>query len=205
MDLVIVAYPGSVGQGTGRPLPVARPGPPPGWRGFPGRRCGRSDPASSHRAWLRQGPRTRLDLALGLRRKSVDHLDTQDLHDLLPLGFGLIGLENVFAPQAVTSLDEAEDAQRVDVVAQRDCMGFYEGLGGLDVVPGRFDGEEVGKKQLAAVVIDGRDQGPLLLGIGRPQMEGSIMPAWRRTGWTRAPMEVVRTSRSWTFLLGLGR
>jgi len=43
------------------------------------------------------------------------------------------------------------------------------------VVPGRFDGEEVGKKQLAAVVIDGSDEGPLLLGIGRPQMERGIM------------------------------
>jgi len=64
---------------------------------------------------LRQGPRTRLDLALGLRRQGVDHLDTQELHDLLALGIGLVGLQHMLPPQAVPPLNEAEDAQGVDV------------------------------------------------------------------------------------------
>jgi len=63
-----------------------------------------------------------LDLALGLRRQGVDHLDPQELHDLLPLGIGLVGLQHMLAPQAVPPLDEAENAQGVDVA----CPG---GLG----------------------------------------------------------------------------
>jgi len=60
----------------------------------------------------------------------VDHLNAQDLHDLLPLGFGLIGLEDVSAPQAIPPLDEAKDAQGVDIacpggLGQGNGAGFH--------------------------------------------------------------------------------
>ena len=56
----------------------------------------------------------------------------------------------------------------VDVVAQGDAVGLHESLGSLNVVPGSLLGEEVGKKELAAEVVDGGDEGPFLLGLGTP-------------------------------------
>jgi hypothetical protein len=60
----------------------------------------------------------------------VNHFDTQELHDLLPLGIGLVGLQHMFSPQAVPPLEKAENAQGVDIarpgartrVAERDSI-----------------------------------------------------------------------------------
>jgi hypothetical protein len=41
----------------------------------------------------------------------VNHFDTEELHDLLPPGICLVGLQEVFAPHTVATLDEAENAQ----------------------------------------------------------------------------------------------
>lgn len=41
--------------------------------------------------------------------------------------------------------------------------------------PGSLRGEEIGKEQQAAVVIDGSDERPFLLGIQRPQVCGDVM------------------------------
>lgn len=81
----------------------------------------------------------------------------------------------MLAPEAVPALDEAEDAQGVDVVAQGDAIGPHESLGSLNVVPGGLLGEEVGKKELAAEVVDRGDEGPFLLGIGGPEVKGGIV------------------------------
>ena len=54
----------------------------------------------------------------------MDDFDAQDPHDLLPLGIGLVGLQDVFAPQAIPPLDEAKDAQGVDIVTQGDSIRF---------------------------------------------------------------------------------
>jgi len=81
----------------------------------------------------------------------------------------------VLAPDAVAALDETEDAQGVDVKAQGDAIGLHESLGGLDMAPSGLLGEEVGEEELAAEVVDGGDEGPFLLGVRGPEMEGSIV------------------------------
>jgi len=58
------------------------------------------------------------DLAFSLRRESVGNIYSQDSHHLAPLCFCLIGLEHMFAPEAVSALDEAKDPKAVHVVAQ---------------------------------------------------------------------------------------
>ena len=47
----------------------------------------------------------------------MDDFNPQDLHHAFPLGIGLIGLEDVFAPEVVSAPDEAKDAQGIDVIA----------------------------------------------------------------------------------------
>jgi hypothetical protein len=124
-----------------------------------------------------------LDLAFGLGREGMEDFHAQDLHHALPphrswglqLGIGLISLEDVLTPDAVASLDEAEDTQGVDIVAQEDAIGLHEDLGCQDVVPGCLHGEEVGEEEHTAEVVDGGDQGPFLLGVGGPKVEGGVM------------------------------
>jgi len=54
-------------------------------------------------------------------------------------------------------------------------MGLNQPLGCLDVGPGGLLGEEIGKEDFTAVVINGRDQGPFLGGKGRPQMRRAVV------------------------------
>ena len=108
------------------------------------------------------------DFAFGLREEGIGHIDTQDTHRHAPLGIDIIGLEDMLAPDAVSSLDEAEDSQGVDVVAQGDAVGLHQGLGGLKVGASGLFGEEISEQQLAAEVVDGGDQRPFLLGKRGP-------------------------------------
>lgn len=48
----------------------------------------------------------------------MSDVHAQDLHGLLPLGVGLVGLEDVPSQEAVAALDETGDAQGVDAEAQ---------------------------------------------------------------------------------------
>ena len=105
----------------------------------------------------------------------MNDLHAQDLHDLFPLRISFVGLQDVLAPEAVSPLDEAEDAQGVDIIAQGDTVGLHESLSGLDVAPGGLVREEVGEEQLATEVIDGGDQGPFLLRRRRPQVVRGIV------------------------------
>ena len=92
-----------------------------------------------------------------------------------PLGFRFIGLQDVFAPDAVTALDEAEDPQGVDIVAEGEAVGLDQGLRGLDMGPGALLGDEFGVEEFAAEVIERGDQGPFLAGEGGPEVDGSVM------------------------------
>jgi hypothetical protein len=56
-------------------------------------------------------------LTFGLRGEGKDHIDTQKPHHLSPLGIDVIGLEDVFSPEAIPSLDETKDSEGVDIVA----------------------------------------------------------------------------------------
>ena len=58
-----------------------------------------------------------LDLSFGLGRKSMGNIYTQDTHHLAPLGVDIVGLKDMLAPEAVSTLNEAEDPQGVYVVA----------------------------------------------------------------------------------------
>ena len=103
-----------------------------------------------------------LDLALGLRRKGVGHIHTQQAHDLTPLRIDVIRSQDLLVPDAVPALDEAEDAQIIHVVLQRQSIGLHQALCGPDMGPGGLLGYEISIEQQAAVVIDGGDQGPFL-------------------------------------------
>ena len=83
------------------------------------------------------------DLAFGLRRESVGHIHSEDAHHSSPLRISIIGLEYMLAPNTVSSLDEAKDTQRIDVVAQGEPVCLHEGLGGLDMGPGGLLAEEI--------------------------------------------------------------
>jgi len=74
----------------------------------------------------------------------------------------------VLSPEAVSALHEAKYPQGVHVVAQGHSIAQDETLSCLDVGPGGFLREEVGKENLSAVVIDRGNQGPLFVGKRGP-------------------------------------
>jgi hypothetical protein len=51
-----------------------------------------------------------LDFSLGLRGQGIDDIHAQDTHHFAPLGVDVIRLQDVLTPEAVSTLDEAEDA-----------------------------------------------------------------------------------------------
>jgi hypothetical protein len=70
---------------------------------------------------------------------------------------------------------EQGNPEGVDVESKGQPEGLDDGLGSLDVSPGGLAGGEVGEQDNAAPVVDGGDEGPLLLGEGGPSVGGSIM------------------------------
>ena len=131
--------------------------------------CAGSDDAILH-------PAVRpLDLALGLRREGKDYVHAQQTHHLAPLGIDIVCLENMFAPEAVSSLHKTEDAQRIYIVTKGQTECLDHSPCGLNMGPGGLAREEIGEEQQAAVVVDGSDKGPFLLDIRRPQMCGAVM------------------------------
>lgn len=65
------------------------------------------------------------DLAFGLGRQGEVNIHPKDAHHLSPLGVDIICLEDMLAPDAIPSLDEAKHTQGVHVVAQGDAIGLY--------------------------------------------------------------------------------
>ena len=65
------------------------------------------------------------DLAFGLGRQGESNIHPKDAHYLSPLGVDIVCLEDMLAPNAIPSLDEAKHTQGVHVVAQGDAIGLY--------------------------------------------------------------------------------
>jgi len=83
------------------------------------------------------------DFAFGLRRKGVGHIHTQQAQDLTPLRIDVIRSQDLLVPDAVPALDEAEDAQIIHVVLQRQSIGLHQALCGPDMGPGGLLGYEI--------------------------------------------------------------
>lgn len=94
------------------------------------------------------------DLSLGLGREGIDDIDAEEAEGLLPLGIDVVRFENGLVPGAVTGMDIAEDSEGIDIILQGQAVATGEGFGGLKMSPGRLVFEEVGEKQLPAVVVE---------------------------------------------------
>ena len=112
-----------------------------------------------------------LDLALSLRRQGKDDVHAQQVHHLC---IDIVCLKHMFAPETVPSLHKAEDTQRIYIVTKGQTECLDHSLCGLNMGPGGLGGEEIGEEQQAAVVVDGSDERPFLLGIWRSQMCGAV-------------------------------
>ena len=115
------------------------------------------------------------DLASGLRREGMDDLYIAVLEDLFPLRGGLIGEEVVFIPEGVSSPDKSEDRVGVDIVGVRESEAEDDRLEGQDMGPAGFFLDQNGIEHKSAIIIQGGDQIPFLLGSGCPEMIGGVM------------------------------
>jgi hypothetical protein len=111
----------------------------------------------------------------GLRRKRVDHLHVAIFQNLFPLGSGLIGQEVMLIPEGVSASDKAEDGVGIDVIGIRESISEENGLQGQDMGPAGLFSNQDGIEEEAAVIIEGSNEIPFLLGGRCPQMMGRIM------------------------------
>ncbi len=115
------------------------------------------------------------DFASGLRGKGMDHLYIAVGQDLFPLGGGFIRQQVMFSPEGVSSLDKAKDGVGVDVVIIREAVSQNHGLQGQDMGPAGFLPDQDGIEEEAAVIVQGSNQVPFLLGCRCPEMMGGVM------------------------------
>jgi len=115
------------------------------------------------------------DLAFGLGREGIGHLDATIVQDLFPLRIHLVGEQMMFTPQGVPSLDEAKDGMGVDVIGERTTVLKENRLKRHDMSPGGLSFEEGGIEDEAAIIIEGGNQIPLLLSRWSPEVVGGIM------------------------------
>jgi hypothetical protein len=111
----------------------------------------------------------------GLRRQGIGDFHIAILKDLLPLRRSLVSHEVVFSPEGVPSLDKSEDGMGVYVVGVRESVSKEDGLKGQDMSPGGFLFDQGGIKDQAAIIIQGSDEIPFLLGSGCPEMIGGVV------------------------------
>jgi len=111
----------------------------------------------------------------GLRGKRVDHLHIAVLQNLLPLGSRLIGQQVMLIPEGVSAPDKAEDGMGIDVIGIRESMSEDNSLQGQDMGPAGLFSDQDGIEEEAAVIIEGSNEIPFLLGGRCPQMMGRIM------------------------------
>ena len=115
------------------------------------------------------------DFASGLRGKGMDDLDVALLQHLFPLRSGLIGLKVVLIPKRISSPDKAKDRVGIDIIGEGEAIAKDDGLEGLDVSPTGFFLNQGGIKDEPAVIIQGRDEIPFLLGGRCPEMKRRVM------------------------------
>lgn len=77
---------------------------------------------------------------------------------------------------AVPVLRKPKDPQVVHVIADWQTIVLHQMLCCLQVRPGRFMDEEIGKQQLAAIVVQRGEERPFLGRIGRSQVFRCIVP-----------------------------
>ena len=114
-------------------------------------------------------------LSFGLRGEGIGDFDIAILKDLFPLRRGLVGQEVVFSPMGVPSLDKSEDGMGVHIVGVRESIAKDNGLKSQDMGPAGFCSDQSGIKDETAIIIQGGDEVPFLLGGGCPEMMGGVM------------------------------
>jgi len=72
-------------------------------------------------------------------------------------------------------MDEAENPQRVHIIAQGQAIATDQGFGSPDMGPTGLGLEEIRIQKLSAAVVQGADENPFFLGIGRPEIMRSIV------------------------------
>jgi hypothetical protein len=111
----------------------------------------------------------------GLWGQGIGDLHIAILQDLLPLRGGLIGQEVMFSPEGVSSLDESEDTVGVNIVGIGESILKDDALEGQDMGPTGLCSNENGIEHKSAVIIEGGDEIPFLLGCWGPEMIRGIM------------------------------
>jgi len=76
----------------------------------------------------------------------------------------------VFSPVGVSSLDKSEDGMGVHIVGVRESIAKDNGLKSRDMGPGGFCSDQSSIKYETAIIIQGGDEIPFLLGGGSPEM-----------------------------------
>ena len=115
------------------------------------------------------------DLALGLRREGIGHLDATIVQNLFPLGISLIGNKMMLTPQRVPSLDEPKDGMGVDVIGEWTTILEEDCLKRHDMSPRGLSFQQGSIEDEAAIIIERRNEIPLLLSCWSPEVVGGIM------------------------------
>jgi hypothetical protein len=104
------------------------------------------------------------DLPLSLGGKGITDLDIAILQNLFPLRGGFVGEEMVFSPDRISSLNKSEDGMGIDIVAIGESILKDDGLEGQDVGPAGLFIDQGCVEDKSAVIIQGCDEIPFLLG-----------------------------------------
>ena len=114
-------------------------------------------------------------LSFGLRGEGICDFHIAILQNLLPLRRGLVGQEVVLSPIGVSPLDKSEDGMGVHIVGVRESIAKDKGLKSQDMGPGGFCSDQSCIKYETAIIIQGGDEIPFLLGGGCPEMMRGVM------------------------------
>jgi hypothetical protein len=115
------------------------------------------------------------NLASGLGRKRMDDLYIAVLQNLFPLRGGFIGQKIVFSPDGVSSLDKSKDRVGINIIGVRKSISKDDGLESQNMSPAGFLLDQNGIKEEPAIIIQGSDEIPFLLGCGCPEMMRGVM------------------------------
>jgi len=115
------------------------------------------------------------DLTSGLGGEGMDDLYVAVLENLFPLRGGLIGQEVVLIPEGVSAPDKAEDGVRIDIVGVGESVAEHDRLEGPDMGPAGLFLDQDGIEHESAIIIQGSNEIPFLLGGGCPEVIGGVM------------------------------
>ena len=81
----------------------------------------------------------------------------------------------MFSPDRIPSLDKPEDGMGIHVVGVRESISKDDGLEGTDMSPTGFLVDQSGVKEEPAIIIQGGEEIPFLLGCGCPKMMRGVV------------------------------